>query len=187
MELRPDGRMYSRITRRCVAIIGHTPADQGFTIYELADYVSELELPEFYIKRFERQMSTRRMRDYVEYLADLQVMVQREGKYIRAFATRSSDGEWAQALSDMALAHLAGMLNRTTNTAPLFLEQEMNRLFRENRVPSVRVMLDELAIQGGRAEELFKWSLYVYADGERCPFDVRRYPVLYRRAAEETL
>ena len=179
--------MYSRITRRCVAIIGRTPANRGFTIYELADYVSELELPEFYIKRFERQMSTRRMRYYVEYLADLKVMEQREGKYTRTFSRRSSDGEWAQALSNLALAHLADMLNRTTDTAPLFLEQEMNRLFRESRVPSVRVMLDELGIQGGRAEELFKWSLYVYADGETCPFDVRRYPVLYRRATEEIL
>jgi hypothetical protein len=185
MELRPDGRKYSRITRRSVAIISHVPADRGFTIYELADHVHDLELPEFYVKRFERQMSTLRVRDYVDYLADLKVIEQQEGKYVRTFARRSSDGEWAQALSNLALAHLAGTLNRTADMTPDLLEQQINKLFRENRVPTVRAVLDELGIQGGRAQEAFKWSLYVYADGERCPFEVRRYPTISPRAPEE--
>lgn len=185
MELRPDGRKYSRITRRSVAIISHIPADEGFTIYELADHIHDLELPEFYVKRFERQMSARRVRDYVEYLADIKVIEQQEAKYVRMFARRSSDGEWAQALSDLALAHLADALNRTPDMTPALLEQQISELFRENRVPTVTAVLSELGIHGGRAEEVFRWSLYVYADAETCPFEVRRYPTLSLRTVEE--
>ena len=185
MERRPDGRKYSRIARRSVAIISNTPANRGFTVYELADYVHSLELPEFYLKRFERQMSAVRMRDYIEYLVDLGVMEQREGKWVRTFARRSSDGEWAQSLSDLALAHLAAVLNRPPGMTPVLLEDQINKLFADHRVPTLRVVIRELGVQGGRAEEVFKWSLHLYTDGEACPFEVRRYPTISRRATEE--
>lgn len=185
MEQRPDGRKYSRVARRSVAIISNTPADRGFTVYELADYTHSLELPEFYLKRFERQMSAVRMRDYVEYLVDLGVMEQREGKWVRTFARRSSDGEWAQSLSDLALSHLAAMLHRSPGMTPGLLQDEIIKFFADHRVPTLSAVIRELGIQGGRAEEAFKWSLYLYADGEACPFEIRRYPTISRRAIEE--
>jgi len=185
MDRRPDGRKYSRIARRSVAIISNTPANRGFTVYELADYVHSLELSEFYLKRYERQMSAVRMRDYVEYLVDLGTMEQREGKWVRTFTLRSSDGEWAQSLSNLALAHLAAVLNRSPGMTPVLLEDQINELFADHRVPTLRAVIRELGVQGGRAEEVFKWSLYLFTDGEACPFEVRRYPTISRRATEE--
>jgi len=63
MDRKSDGRMYSRITRRTVAIIIHISQGQEFTINEVAEEVHEKKLPEFYLERFKRQMSISRTRE----------------------------------------------------------------------------------------------------------------------------
>jgi hypothetical protein len=181
MDLKPDGRKYSRITRRSVAIITHIEPGTDFTIGEIAHKIHDAKLPEFFLSRFNRQMSISRTRAYVRYLVDLGVIAKHGNKYILNFRHRSSDGEWAQALSDRALLHLANILEITPNEAPDLLEEQLNKFHANNQLPIVGAIVTSLGIEGARSQEIFKWSLYLFTDGETCPLDIRQYPVLQTR------
>ncbi|HUW13304.1 MAG TPA: hypothetical protein VM537_26505 [Anaerolineae bacterium] len=181
MERKSDGRMYSRITRRSVAIVGQIQRGREYSINEIAAAIEAKELPEFFLERFGKQMSLPRIRDYVRYLVDLEVLSPTDNKYILALEHKHTDEDWAQALSDLALLHLAGILRRTAAETIEYFKALLEHLFDERRLPTIEALLTEVDISGGRSEEVFKWSLYVFTDVDNCPFDIRRYPVLVRR------
>lgn len=185
MELRPDGRKYSRILRRSVAIIKNLPKNTVLSIVEMAEKIHEKKLPEFYLERFGRQMSEGRMRDYIRYLREIKVIQAKDNKYFVSFQNRTGDKQWAQALSDLALPHLAEVVGKTPDALPKYLEKQRNSLLKARRVPTVNAIVASLGIEGGREAEVFKWSLEVYTDGEACPFDIRRHPVLFSSLQKE--
>lgn len=178
MEPRADGRMYSRITRRTVAIIKQISPGRQFTIKEIADEVHSSKLPEFYLERFKRQMSTSRTRDYVRYLRHLDLIKEQENKYVLQFAHRQTDQEWAQALSDAALLHLARILDKDPVQIPDLLTKYINKFFKQRRVTTVDAIVADIGIESESKQELFKWSLFMFTDGEKAAFDIRRFPIL---------
>jgi len=182
MDFKPDGRRYSRVTRRSATIIRHLRMGRTFTINEVAAELQARDLPEFYIKRFDRQMSMPRTRAYIKYLITLGAIVEEGDGYTRQFRHQTSDGQWAQALSDLALQHLARLLGQSPEEVPAFLEELLAGYYEQQRLPTLGSIAADVGIGRGRALELFKWTIYMYLDGETCDFDLRAYPVLLKRA-----
>jgi len=178
METKPDGRLYSRILRRIVAIIQVLPENIDMTLGELAKQIYENNLPEFYLERFHRSVSVQRIRDYIRYLRDIKVLVSHDDKFIFNFQKKTTDQEWAQTMSDRALEHLAIILKKRPDKVPDLLETRRNRLLKSRRIPTLNAIITDFEIEGGRPQEQFRWSLHVYTDGPTCPFDIRRHPVL---------
>jgi len=137
------------------------------------------------LERFDRSVSAERIRDYIRYLRDIKVISAKDDKFILNFPSKKTDQEWAQAISDRALEHLAKMLKKTPDKIPDLLEARRNRLLRSRRVPTLGAIVSDLEIEGGRPQELFRWSLHAYTDGPTCPFDIRRHPVLSSTAERE--
>jgi hypothetical protein len=181
MDTKPDGRLYSRVTRRCAVIIRHLRAGRVFTVNDVAAEIHGRTLSDFYVSRFDRQMSVPRTRAYIRFLIDLGAIVETEGGYARDFAHRTSDADWAQALSDLALRHLARLLGQPPEETPAFLEARLADFFDRRQLPTLDGLADELGIARGRARELFKWTVYMYTDGGACPFDIRSFPVVLGR------
>jgi hypothetical protein len=121
----------------------------------------------------------------MKYLIELGAIVEQDGGYTRQFRHQASDSEWAQALSDLALQHLARLLDQPPDEVPAFLDARLARFYEEERLPTLTALAAELGIKGGRALELFKWTIYMYLDGGTCDFDLRAYPVLLKRSERE--
>ena len=187
MEAKPDGRMYSRILRRIVAIVQTLPQKKEMSIGEMAEDIHKKKLREFYLERFKGSMSVGRVRDYIRYLRDIKALVTKDDKFALEFPKKKTDQEWAQSMSDRALEHLAEILKRTPDKVPDLLESRRKKILRSGRVPTLDAVIADLEIEGGRAQELFRWSLYVYTDGPTCPFDLRRHPVLSTTVEDKEL
>ena len=178
METKPDGRFYSRILRKIKVIVQIIPKYGEMTLGELAKQINKNNLPEFYLKRFNRSMSEVRIKDYIRYLQNIKVLVLHEDKFISTFQERETDQEWAQAMSDRALEHLAEILKKRPDEIPDLLDDCRNKLLDSRRIPKLDIIIRHFEIEGGRSQELFRWSLHLYTDGPTCPFDIRHFPVL---------
>lgn len=183
MELKRDGRHYSRITRRSRVIIENIQEGRLFSISEITEEIFNKELPEFYLRRFKAQMSISRTRDYVNYLVDLNIIGRQQDKYSLKFRHRGRDEEWAQALSDQALLYVAKVLNMALNDVPDHLNNIMKQFYRDGELTTLEAIISEIGIEEGRKQEKFKWALYLYTDGDTCPFEIRHYPVLRSRSS----
>jgi hypothetical protein len=98
-----------------------------------------------------------------------------------AFEKPHTDDAWAQALADRGQEHLARLLSTKTASVPDRLDAARKRCHREGKVPKLENIATELKVTGARDQELFRWSLYLYTDGDASHFDVRRSPHLVQR------
>lgn len=179
MQLKPDGRMYSRITRRSVAIIKSLTLGKSTNLNDLVDEIILQNLPEFFLKRFNRQISESRLRDYLRFLRDINVFHEVDNKYVLRFRHRNTDREWAQGLSDQGLLFLSKLLEKTPGETPEIIKNHLLNFHKSEVLPSLEGLSSQIGIVGGgRKEEIFKWAMYLYTDGEACPLDIRHFPVL---------
>ena len=185
MDTKPDGRQYSRVTRRSIAIIKHLRTGRVFEVNEVAAEIGGRTLSDFYVKRFDRQMSVPRTRQYIRYLAELGAIAEQEEGYTRNFRHQQSDPEWAQAFSDLAQQHLARLLGVETQEIASFLEEQTLSFHARAQLPTLNALAASFGIRRGRALEAFKWTMYMYMDGASCPFDLRAYPVVLKRGGQE--
>ena len=181
MEEKEDGRMYSRIMRRCVAVINHLNQGETFSINDIASEIHDKKLPEFYLERFNRQMSVMRTKDYIRYLVEIDVVSRDGDKYYLKFQHKTRDEEWAQELSDLALLHLAKALKKSPPEVVEYLEDLRNDFHSKSQLPTLDEIAEKSEISGNREQEYFRWSLYMFADVDTSPFDIRRYPVLVKQ------
>ncbi len=179
---RADGRMYSRILRRAVAIVRSVPSSKAFALSEIAELVIKRKLPDFHLTRFDRQISVDRMRDYIRYVRDLGVILDEDTQYrVKELPNYKTAQEYAQVFSDLALEHLSKLIQKPTPKIPSLLADSSDELLRSKRVPTINSIADNLKIESGRQRELFRWSLYLYADGETSNIEVHRYPIISRK------
>jgi hypothetical protein len=101
---------------------------------------------------------------------------------VAAFRKPSSDPEWAQYLSDVARKHLADILNIKAGDLPKRFETEIREMHGQEKVPTLSAVMGALGIEGTRREELFRWSLFLYTDGDACPIEIHRYPHIAPKA-----
>lgn len=186
MGEKPDGRLYSRVSRRCVTLLKHIRSGQRFELGEIASEVREADYPEFMLLRAGRlvRMNTFRIRDYLSFLSALGLLKRSDKKYLLNITKRTTDAHWAQTLSDAAREYLAEQVQEKPSDLPQFLERIRKRLHSNHRVPTISAILGEAGVEGARSEELFRWSLYLYTDGDACPFDVRQYPHIIKKAGK---
>jgi hypothetical protein len=187
MELKSDGTRYSRITRRCKAIIENIQEGRLFSISEITDEIYSKDLPEFYLKRFNAQMSKGRTRDYVNYLVDLDIVNRRGNQFTLGFHHRSRDEEWAQALSDQAWLYIAKVLNKKVGDVPDILRDVIKQFNQDGHLTTLEGIVTDIDIEEGRSQEKFKWALYLYTDGDSCPFDIRHFPLLLNRTIRRAI
>jgi hypothetical protein len=181
VDLKPDGRMYCRTTRRCVAIISEIEQGREYSLNEITAMIEAKALPEFFLERFGKQMSSQSIHDYVSYLVELEVLSPSRSGYILAFEHRQTDEDWAQALSDRALLHLARIVDKAPKQTIEYLQQLQNELLDERRLTRIESLITAAKVTDTRTRMLFRWSLYVFTDVDKCPFDIRRYPVVVNR------
>lgn len=181
MNPKPDGRLYSRVLRRSVAIFNFVGPRKQFTTRELAQDISDQKLPEFLLSKTNTTVSVYRINDYLRFLSAISAFALNNQKLQLAFAPKGNDREWAIKFSDLAWSYLAIKTKQTNQQFQTDLQRKINKLHQERSLPMLSEVISEFDIIGGRDEEYFRWALYLYADGENCPFDIRHFPVLMRK------
>lgn len=181
LDEKEDGRLYSLVTRKCVAILKHIRAGRRFVLSEIAAEIFDKNYPEF--MRYQGgslvRVSARRIRDYVSFLVDLKLIVSTDDdRYTVSLTKPSKDAQWAQLLSDHARELMAGSRAITPREFTELLDRTRRKLLRGYKVPTVTAVVDAMGVVGPTAQEEFRWSLYLYADGDASPFEVRRFPHL---------
>ncbi len=104
-----------------------------------------------------------------------------ENQYKLSFLPKNTDGEWAQKFSDLSWSYLATTIHLTNSQFRDKLETVLETFHKQGQLTRLPEVVDEFEISGGRKEEVFRWALYLYTDGDSCPFDVRHFPVLLKK------
>jgi hypothetical protein len=179
---KPDGRKYSQVLRRCVTIVEYIDENRKFSFHDIAVEINKNKtFTEFFISRTEEQMSVSRIQDYLRYLAILKVLEKNQdenNRYKLNFNKPSSDEDWVQIFSDLALEQLCLMLGKNPQELVEILKRSINELLEEKQIPTIDAILRRLNIDSGRTEEIFRWSLYIFLDSPICQFNLRRNPFL---------
>ena len=77
------------------------------------------------------------------------------------------------------MVHLGSLIKvEPPDVADVLLKSRLEILGRPE-TPTLNALVAHLKIKSGRTEEGFRWSLSLYADGDTCPLDVRRYPAIF--------
>jgi hypothetical protein len=181
MNPKPDGRLYSRVLRRSVAIFNFIGPNKQFTSRDLAQDIYDQKLPVFLLSKTNTMISVNRINDYLRFLSVINAFILKDHKLQLAFPLKSNDREWAIKFSDLAWSYLAKKTKQTNQEFQTDLQTKINALHQENRLPMLSEVFSEFDLVGGRDEEHFRWALYLYTDGENCPFDIRHFPVLTRK------
>jgi hypothetical protein len=182
-----DDRLYSRVTRRSVAILKHISPQQSFTLTDMAKEIRDQGFPEFFVARdnIPTLISSERIRDYLNYLGQLDVLVNEDRKYhlntARITRRLNTDAKWVERLSLVAREHLSTILPVESPTeVPDFIQDFLNNRHGAKQIPTVASFVDAVETNNARGEEILRWSLYMYTDGAGCEFDIRQFPHLTR-------
>ncbi|RIH64322.1 hypothetical protein D1164_14605 [Mariniphaga sediminis] len=177
-----DGRKYSRVLRRSVAILDYLNKDRVFSFKEIATEINASKndkFIEFYNSRTDEQMSVYRIMDYIRYLEHLKSFVKIENdKYKLNFNKPNNDSQWIIKLSDQALEHISSTLNLDAAKAIEKLKKIITENFQNNEIPTIDSIIEELNIDTNKSKELIRWSLYVFLDSPICPFELKRNPFI---------
>lgn len=180
---RGDGRLYARVTRRCVAILKHIPQNRTFSLTHMAESIYKAELPDFYYLSQEgpKQLSPDRILTYLSFLVRLGGLTKTGATYTGNLPKQATDGQWVQSLADLGRELLADFMACPPADIPDRLERIRARLHRRLTVPRVSsVVIEAGIVPGTRTEEQFRWALYLYTDGPATELDIRHYPHLSR-------
>ena len=185
---RNDERKYSHVTRKLVILVEHIPPNRIFNTLEVAQEIHNGKYPEFQINRDgkPKSISPSRIQDYIRYANDLGIITNVENGYRINFERKTSDAEWTTVLSDCAAGHLIDQFNVTSGQLIDQLEEIITRFFAEKRLCTPHNIAVEFGIIGGRALEITKWSLAVYADGPTCRFSIVHYPLFVTNSIRDT-
>jgi hypothetical protein len=178
MNPKNDGRLYSRVLRHGVYLCQYIGEGRNVSIREIAQELHDNNSPEFYIQRLGRTISVHRIEDYLRYLAAIEALSRTGDRYSLAFPLKSTDREWAIKFSDLAWSYMASKKRISNQEFQKSLRETISDLSRKNSLPMLVDIIDAIKTEGSGNEEYLRWSLYLYTDGENCPFDIRHFPVL---------
>lgn len=181
METKSDGRLYSKVLRRSVAIFQNINPTRVFTIREIAEEIYSNNIPEFFLTNLNRTIMPRRIADYLRYLVDINAFVVEKEKYKLAFAPKTLDKDWVIEFSDLAWNYLAKKSKTTPVGFTTRLKEILTSFHSERILPMIPDIVDEFQIESGYREEFFRWAIYMFTDAESCQFDVRRYPIVVEK------
>lgn len=179
MKLRADGRAYSLVTRRSVAILKSVPktsADRASLITKL----TSAAMPELYLARFKRNISEDRLLDYLQFHAKLEVL-EFSGDNVRLhpdFVVPTNDAQWINALADQAKGLLGQYLRGHSKPVDERIASTLKTIHTSGVSPTPGTLADRQKFGTNKEKEQFRWALYLYLDGEACPFQLRRKDTL---------
>lgn len=179
LEKMPDGRLYSRTMRRCVALLKDTGSESSFLLGDRAAEVVSAELPDFMHDDGTGKMVSvgdETIRSYLSLLAELDLLKRSKGRYSLSFDKPKDDGHWVQMVADKALARLARMCKKQPSQVNDYLDKIRRRFHRRMEVPSVTATVDEASYTG--TPQTFRRCLDLYCDGARSTLEIRRFPHL---------
>lgn len=193
MGPKPDGKKkYSRLTRRCVAILRHVPGTEPFDLNAVAKSFPSANYKEFLINPDDidkrRPLKPGTIRTYLAFLERLKLIEKTEDGTQHRWAVGvkrpASDAHWAQLLSDHAREHAASLVHKSAADFPDFLQQKIRELYRSAHPPTLEGIMKMLNFEGPKQEETFRWCLYLYLDGVAAQLELLRNPLLVPRVAE---
>lgn len=177
MDERPDGRLYSRVTRRAQAILKSLDSGTPANLNEAVERAAANE--EFFLKRYGRSMSLPRVRDYFSYLEHIQTVSLAGGNVVRKFPQYVEDSQWAQALSDRARTALAKDINIKFGEIPKELGRLAAKIRAKGVPPTVPRLVQDLSDGRVRSAEFMRWDIYIWCDGPSATLQISRIPALW--------
>lgn len=178
MQNKPDGRKYSRVTRRSVSLLEEIPRAMRIDFAQVVQTVLRKEKPEFWLDRFGRMMSDARIAAYLRFLVEVGVISARDDAHWCDFVAPNRDEDWAQELSDACMLYLANLLGVPVPSLAQTIADSVSSFFAKEQIPTVNSVAADFGFDSGRKNELFRWAFYVYVDGPTCPLDIGRSPYI---------
>lgn len=175
MNRRDDGRLYAQITRRSRVILPVVPTGRSVAITKTLEGVIEANSPDFFLSRFDRQISEARLRVYIRFLAQIGVLRTHETTVTRLVNIPTADAVFAQMLADQAQRYMATVLNISASQVPSTLARRATQVARQRKPPTVTSVVMDLP---GNTEFL-RWCVYLICDGDTAQLEIRRYPTLW--------
>ena len=183
METKSDGRLYSKVLRRSVAIFQNISPTRVFTIREISEEIYSNNVPEFYLTNLHRTIMPARIADYLRYLVAINAFLRENEKYRLAFSPKILDKDWVIQFSDLAWNYLASITKTTPIGFTTRLKEIITSFHSERILPMIPDIIDEFEIESGQREEFFRWAIYMFTDAESCKFDVRRFPIVVEKGS----
>ena len=181
METKPDGRLYSKVLRRSVAIFQYISPSRVFTIREIAEEIFANNVPEFYLNNLHRTVMPQRIAAYLRYLVEINAFSKENEKYKLAFSPRTLDKDWVIVFSDLAWLYLSLKTKTNSDGFVTKFKNALKTFHKDLVLPMIPDIIEEFEIESGQKEEYFRWALYMFTDAESCPFDIRHYPVVVEK------
>ena len=178
MEPKADGRLYSKVLRRSVAVFEYVNPTRIFTIRELSQEIHENNVQEFFLPAENRTIKPYRIAAYLRFLASINAFTKVDEKYQLAFSPKTLDKDWVVVFSDLAWTYLSSQTHSTPVEFNKKLRGALGKFHAEGLLPMIPHIIDEFEIESGQKEEYFRWALYMYVDAESCSFDIRHFPVV---------
>ena len=175
LDSRSDGRSYAHITRTSALILSCLRLNIPRAIPELLNDVVTKYESDFFLERYGRSISHRRLRVYLRYLEHLDTATITDSVITQTFRAPTSDAALAEALAERAQAALATPLGVPPQKVPLELATRARQLLRQAKPATIPRLVDGLVGN----EEYLRWDIYVFCDGTTSGIEIRRYPTVW--------
>ena len=179
---RSDGRLYSFVSRRLQVIMQHMPKNTPMSSRDISRLMEKKKVEEMYLKYRDRYLAPVTIGKYTNLLATYGLLACDQSACERVGDLPEIEDEfdtrWIEVLSGKALKHLAKLLQCRTSEVPGTIKDTWKALTRDGEIPSLKRAAQELGFWENTNAEPFRWSMYVYTDGPRCPLEIRRYPAI---------
>lgn len=179
MDFRPDGRKYSRITRKAAQIIDLLRRGSTYQLDDVMSKIKEHELKDFFIEHLDKYVSSSRVREYLRFLVTIEVLSESENLFsLKLTSKPTSNAHKAQILSDHARRFLATKLKKQLSEVIETLRKESDSILRKGELPTIERIATNYNILGNREEEHFRWAVYMLLDEEKSILSLSYSPVI---------
>lgn len=185
MKLRPDHRKYARVTRKLSEIVDVMRRGKKYKRDDIYEEVTPLgDTSEFFLTYQETIMSPERFTDYVAFAVKLDLLTEDDGTYSLAVQKPTSDLNRAQLLADQARNYIAKLLGQKPSRVIPELQRHTRSILSSGKLPTLDRVSAEFGIPAGRAEERFRWAVYVLLDEPNSDLRISYSPILQQRSDE---
>ncbi|MCP1747537.1 MULTISPECIES: hypothetical protein [Bradyrhizobium] len=179
MEFRPDGRKYARITRKSAELITLLRRGNAYELDSIVALIESQKSEEFFLKNLAAYISSERVREYLRFLVALGVLSEADGAFTLGLNPKpTSDIHKIQLLADRARRFLATQLNVPPASVATDLQTRSGAILRKGELATLDKVAASASVSGNRAEEFFRWAVYMLLDDPGATLSLSRSPVL---------
>jgi hypothetical protein len=179
MEFRSDGRKYARITRKSAELIGLLRRGSSYQLDAIATLIEEQKSREFFLKHLNTYISSDRVRDYLRFLVALSIITETNGSFSLDLDPKpATDTHKIQLLADRARKFLAAQLKVQLASVSADLQAKSVSILRRGELATLDEIATSAGVSGTRAEEFFRWAIYMLLDDPSSTLSLARSPIL---------